>query len=167
VAAVDDLCRHLERWFPGRLEISIRRRLARCAVASWRSSLLDESGAAVRGLRADAHRAALAWLKNDGAIRLGSGEYDDLFAKTLFDGGFNAAEIRAGIQTLVNNHQAVEALIVTQYLDMTEQDGTVPTAAEVIYRLRVRGRGLIEGDVYDAILDFHQLLRQTQQPASD
>lgn len=96
----------------------------------------------------------------------GSREYDDLFAKTLFDGGFSAAEIRAGIRFLVDNHRVMEALIITQYLDMTEQDGTVPSAAEVIRRLRSRGRGLIEGDVYDAILDFHQLLRQEQQPVS-
>ena len=87
-------------------------------------------------------------------------DYDDLFAATVFGGGFDAAAIRWGIHLLVRQRRIVEALILTQYLDMAELDGRAPGAQDVLGKLKTRGRGLTEDDVHNALVDFHCLLRQ-------
>jgi len=160
VSLIDDLCRHVQERFSDRIPAPVVRALVTDVVSRWRGVLVDAGGAAVKGVRADANRAALAWLRTKNKIASYGRDYDDLFADTVFGGGFDAAAIRWGIHVLVQERRIVEALILTQYLDMAELNGRLPSARDVLGKLKARGRGLSENDVHNALVDFHCLLRR-------
>ncbi|WP_412743030.1 hypothetical protein [Krasilnikovia sp. MM14-A1004] len=157
---LDDLDRHVHERFSDRIPEPVVRTMVAAVVARWRGALDYHSAVVARGLRADVNRAALAWLRTNPKIDSRGPDYDDLFADTVFGGGFDAAAIRWGIHLLVHERRMMEALIMTQYLDMAELDGMVPTAREVLDKLKGRGRGLSEDDVHNALVDFHCLLHR-------
>jgi len=157
---IDDLCRHVQQRFSDRIPAAVVRALVTDVVARWRGVLNGAPGAAVKGLRADANRVALAWLRMNNKIASYGPDYDDRFTDTVFGGGFDAAAVCWGIHALVQERRIVETLILTQYVDMAELNGRVPSAREVLAKLKARGRGLSEDDVHNALVDFHGLLRQ-------
>ncbi|WIM98599.1 hypothetical protein ACTOB_002203 [Actinoplanes oblitus] len=156
---IEELCQHVRQRLPGRLHFLIIHTVVNKVVNRWRYALRDEQGLVVAGLRADAHRAALAWLRDHGEIRASGQEYDDLLAETVLGGGFDAAAIRAGIDTWVRQRRVTETLILIQYLDLAETNGSAPSAQQVLHRLRERGRTLTPHDVHEALLSFHHLLQ--------
>ena len=164
-AVIEELCQHVQDRFPERIEPPAVRALIETVVNRWQATLRDSSVNPVKGLLADADRAALAWLKNHGVIPAGA-EYDDLLARTVFDGQFDAAAIRAGMSSLVEQRRRRDLLVVTQYLDMIELDGCPPSPRAVVQQLKHHGRGLTEAAVRDILLDFYALLlnRTARQP---
>ncbi len=160
VSLIDDLCHHVHERFSDRIPAPAVRALVTDVVSRWRGVVDDLHGAAVKGLRAHVNQAALAWLRTNSKAAAYGRDYDNLFADTVFDGRFDAATIRAGIFTLVRDRRVVEALILTQYLDMAELNSKTPTAREVLAKLKARGKSLTEDDIHNALVDFHCLLRQ-------
>lgn len=164
---VHDLCAHVRDRFPGRIDDAAIEALVTDVLDRWHSGpLRDPAGEPVRGLRADANRAALAWLKEAGSIPAGSHEYDDLFAETVFHGQFDATEIRAGMRDLVTEGRELEFRIVTYYLDGAELDGKPPLPAAIALRLRTLHGTLTKESVEDALTDFYSLLeaRRGREP---
>ncbi|GGQ65794.1 hypothetical protein [Couchioplanes azureus] len=154
-----EICAHVRDRFPDRIDDASIEALVTDVLDRWHSGpLRDAAGEPVRGLRADANRAALAWLKEAGTIPAGSHEYDDLFAETVFHGQFDAAEIRAGMRDLVTAGRELEFRIVTYYLDVAELDGRPPLPAAIALRLRTPARPLTKESVEDALTDFYSLL---------
>jgi hypothetical protein len=154
---VADLCEHAAQRFPARIDHPVIRELVINVLIHWHGGpFRNTAGDPVGGLKADTNRAALAWLREHGKIPAGSQEYDDLFAETVFNSRFDSAEIRAGMQALMRNRRVIDFLIVTQYLDMAELNGTPPVPAEIVERLRGRGRNLSRQFVHNILLDFYR-----------
>lgn len=154
-----ELCRHAAERFPGRVDAPTLRSICGKVLIKWRNRpSRDAAGAVVPGLKADIIGAVLAWLRENGKIPPGSREYDELFTETVFNGRFDAAEIRRGMRTLVRRGQVLDFLIVTYYLDMAEIDGSPPHPADVVERLRGPRRNIDRGFVRETVLEFYQLL---------
>ncbi|MEV6598026.1 hypothetical protein AB0M36_14260 [Actinoplanes sp. NPDC051346] len=158
-----DLCAHVRDRFPDRIDDASIETLVTDVLNRWYSGpLRDAAGEPVTGLRADANRAALAWLKEAGTIPAGSHEYDNLFAETVFHGQFDATEIRAGMRDLVTSGRELEFRIVTYYLDVAELDGKPPLPAAIARSLGTPARQLTKEAVEDALTDFYSLLESRQ-----
>lgn len=154
-----DLREHVRDRFPGRIDDATTDDLIAEVLARWFSGpLRDAAGEPARGLTADMNRAALAWLRETGTIPAESPEYDDLFARTVFHGKFDAGEIRAAMHTLVANDQPIEFRIVTYYLDEAELDGSPSPLAALARRMHIAPHGPSAEYVRNTMVDFYRLL---------
>ncbi|MFI5492695.1 hypothetical protein [Actinoplanes sp. NPDC051859] len=165
---VHELCAHVRARFPDRIDDAAIETLVTGVLEHWHSGpLRDAAGEPVRGLRADANRAALAWLRAAGSIPAGSHEYDDLFAETVFHGQFDATEIRAGMREWVTEGRALDVSIVTYYLDVADLDGRPPLPSAIALRLRTLEHPLTKASVEDALTDFYSLLETRRGREAD
>lgn len=155
---------HIQRRFPDRLdEATTERVVAQVMACVHRIPAWDAKGELSPALKAKINWAVLDVLWPNRGRSESAQEYDDLFAQAIFGDFFDAEAINRGMRTLVDRDQVNEVLILTQYLDMAYLNGAVPTAGDVIDRLRSAGRRLTgHYDVRDVVLDFYRLLSQQQ-----